>query len=436
MSRTTWWKKPAFWLAVGGLALLVLAAACVRNPVTGENELSFMGEAEEIALGIDNYPKTTQMNNGLPADDPGLQSYVSQVGSNLASHSHRPALPWAFNVVNSSEINAFALPGGKISFTRGILTKMNSEDEMAFVMGHEIGHVAARHSAQQYTKGVLISAALAGVGVALSDSDWQGVGLAVSGVAGQLLLLSYSRDMERQADDLGMNYMAGANYNPKATLQVFQIFQSQEKSEPGMIQAWLSSHPLTSERINLAQQQILQFSPRLTEQPYKTSRFQKMLALQKDRAPAYAAMDQGDLALKKKNYGAAASDFQKAIGLFPREGLFHTRLAVTRLEQEQPKQAVTPAKNGVRYSPNLFLAQFVLGVTCRQTGDQQGALKAFGAAQRILPNQPLNTLLLANTFDRLGQRREAVLLYQRVARLDKGGKMGNAAVGRLRQLGY
>ncbi|MGD8561713.1 MAG: M48 family metallopeptidase, partial [Desulfarculaceae bacterium] len=258
-------------LAAIVLACLTLAAACAVNPVTGQQELSFMSEGQEVALGAQNFPLYTQKMGGKPADDKDLQGYVNNLGRKLAATSHRPNLPWEFNVVNHSSVNAMALPGGKIMVTRGLLNKLNSEDELAFVLGHEIGHVTARHAASQYTNGVLISVAVMGVGAALQGSDYAPLGTAVAGAAGSLLMLSYSRDQERQADELGYTYMVQNNYNPKAMLEVFKIFRSLEKEEPGVIGAMLRSHPLTSERIDYTKNMVDRTKPGLLQRPYQVA---------------------------------------------------------------------------------------------------------------------------------------------------------------------
>src|SRR5512139_888933 len=138
-------------LAAGAAVSL---AACAVNPVTRRSELSLMSESQEVQMGAESYPLYTQMSDGLFQDE-ALQAYVQSVGERLARGSHRPDLDYRFNVVNSSEINAYALPGGKISITRGLLSKMKNEAELAAVLGHEIGHVTARHAAAGYTRQVL-----------------------------------------------------------------------------------------------------------------------------------------------------------------------------------------------------------------------------------------------------------------------------------------
>ena len=236
-------------LAVFGM----VAAGCATNPVTGEQDLALISEGQEIAMGKANYPKYTQQMNGVPAQDPELQRYIATVGNRLAKTSHRPKVPWEFNVVNHSMVNAYALPGGKISITRGLITKMANEDELASVVGHEIGHVTARHSVQQLSRTMLVQLAMIGVGVALSDTNYAGLGMMGAALGGTLLLASYSRDQERQSDELGYIYMTKNSYNPYGQVRTFEIFKSLQKQEPGALETMFATHPLTTERIQTAQ---------------------------------------------------------------------------------------------------------------------------------------------------------------------------------------
>ena len=150
------------------VAVLLVAASlvgsCTVNPVTGRSELDLMGEAQEMALGRQLYPRYTQASLG-EVPDPALEAYLGRIGTALARVGHRPRLEWRFNAVNDPEINAYALPGGKISITRGLLARLGSEDELAAVLGHETGHVTARHAARQYSRALLVQLLLVGSAV-------------------------------------------------------------------------------------------------------------------------------------------------------------------------------------------------------------------------------------------------------------------------------
>ncbi|HEX8907544.1 MAG TPA: M48 family metalloprotease, partial [Longimicrobiaceae bacterium] len=186
--------------AAGALALLA-AGSCARNPVTGHRELALISEAQEIQMGQQGAQEVAQTLGLLP--DQALQDYVQRIGAALAAKSERPNLQWTFRAVDDPSPNAFALPGGYIFVTRGILNLMDSEAELAGVLGHEIGHVTARHTVQQLSRQQLAQLGL-GIGSILSPTVAQLGNALGSGL--QLLFLKYGRDDERQADELGFRY--------------------------------------------------------------------------------------------------------------------------------------------------------------------------------------------------------------------------------------
>lgn len=417
------------------LALCLLGSACAVNPVTGEQDFVLMSESQELNLGARYYSQTTQTSGGLPPQDHYLQIYVNYVGRRLASTSHRPNLPWEFNVVNTGQVNAFALPGGKISITRGLITKMRNEDELAAVLGHEIGHITARHSVVQYTRGVLLSVAVVGVGVALSGSDYETVGEMAAGAAGTLLLLSYSRDQERQADELGHEYMARNGYNPKAMVSVFKLFQSMRKSQPGLIDAMLSSHPLDAERIAAAEKRVEMTSPRLTNQPYKVDTFNEALAKQMQRKPAYEIAEQGAKLLKKKRYAQAAQKYRQAIKIFPGEAVFHTRLGVALTNQKKISKAAPEIARGAQLGQDTFLPNYAAGLFNWKRGEIRQALTNFERADELLPSHSLNKFFLGACNERLGNKSRAVGIYRKLIASTPKSQAGKAARSRLNTLG-
>ena len=178
--------------------------ACATNPVTGKRELSFMSEAQEISVGRELDAQVRQ-EMGLYENDE-LQRYVQELGMRLARSSQRPNLPWSFAVLDSPAVNAFALPGGFIYITRGILPYLDNEAQLVGVLGHEIGHVTARHSAQQYTRGM--GASLGVLVGSIFVPQIRPFGDLAQGSIG-VLFLKFGRDDELQADALGAEYTAG-----------------------------------------------------------------------------------------------------------------------------------------------------------------------------------------------------------------------------------
>ena len=240
--------RAALWRPAG-LALLAGTAvgvySCARNPVTGKNEIALVSESQEIQMGQE-YAKQIVQSMGV-YDDKKVQDYVSRLGMAMAAKSERPKLPWAFYVMDDPTVNAFALPGGSIFITRGILTHMNNEAELVGVLGHEIGHVTARHSVQQMTRQQIAQIGV-GVGSILSSDVAKYAGLASQGLG--VLFLKYGRDAETQSDQLGFKYMVRDGYNPRAMATMFQTLQRVSKLEgAGDIPEWASTHPDPGNRV-------------------------------------------------------------------------------------------------------------------------------------------------------------------------------------------
>ncbi|HJS43209.1 MAG TPA: M48 family metalloprotease [Gemmatimonadales bacterium] len=227
---------------IAGLGLVL--AGCARNPATGKNELMLVGEGQEIQMGAA-YDSQVVVAIGL-YPDPGLQSYVAELGKKLAATSERPNLPWTFRVVDDPSVNAFAIPGGHVYVTRGILAHMTNEAELAGVMGHEIGHVTARHTAQQMTQQQLAGLGLA-IGSIASSTIAQYAGVASQAL--QVLFLKFSRDDENQADELGVRYAGRANYDARQMINVMQMLDQLDTRNGGKLPEWLATHPNPGNRV-------------------------------------------------------------------------------------------------------------------------------------------------------------------------------------------
>jgi predicted Zn-dependent protease len=227
------------------LAAALAAAACSRNPATGKRQLTLVSTEQEIALGKEGAQQIAESIGRYP--DPKVQAYVEGIGKKMAARSERPELPWTFTVLDDPTVNAFALPGGPIFVTRGILTHMNSEAELASVLGHEIGHVTARHSVEQLSKQQLAQVGL-GLGMILSEDVRQYGQLA--GVGLQLAFLKFGRDHERQSDELGFRYMTQVGYDPRPMADMFTTLAraSKQEGQGGKLPGWLSTHPDPEDR--------------------------------------------------------------------------------------------------------------------------------------------------------------------------------------------
>ncbi len=229
---------PLLWLC-GAALCAAWVAACATNPVTGKRQLVLMSEAQEIEMGRQ-ADKDVVASIGLYPDEE-LQRWVQALGTRLAASTERPNLPWTFRVVDDAAVNAFAIPGGFIYLTRGILAHLNSEAEVAGILGHEIGHVTARHSVSQMSKQQLAQLGLvAGMIVSPEFAQFGDVAQAAMG----LMFMRFSRSDESQSDALGLKYMLAGGYDPRKLADVFAMLSGlSAQSGSGRLPQWMSTHP-------------------------------------------------------------------------------------------------------------------------------------------------------------------------------------------------
>jgi predicted Zn-dependent protease len=243
--------KPRLLLAIVSSAWLALSG-CARNPATGQQQLMLVDERGEIAMGRDADVQVAA-RLGL-VEDATVQSYVSRVGRRLAATTERPALPWSFRVVDDASVNAFALPGGFVYVTRGLLAHLNSEAELAAVLGHEMGHVTARHSASRASEAQVATLGLA-LGALADPRIARNLDLLEAGVG--LLMLKCGRDDEREADTLGVRYVGRAAYETEASVRVLRMLGRVEQGQPqASLPEWLSTHPGSDARVRRVAQLV------------------------------------------------------------------------------------------------------------------------------------------------------------------------------------
>jgi predicted Zn-dependent protease len=419
-----------------GLAILVLlsiVSGCALNPVTGRSELALVqvSDQQEIALGEKAFPQATQSMGGA-VDDPPLQAYVDRVGRALARVSQRPNLPYTFTVINDSSPNAFALPGGKVAITRGLLVNLDNEAQLAAILGHEIGHVNTRDSVQGMQRGMLLNL---GLGLASGAADQNAYGRLAQQTASLtagLLDKSYSRDQERQADRLGIDYMVKAGYNPLGAVQVQEIFY--RKFEGGAEPSWLSglfrTHPFSRERLVANQKYIAATYPA----PAKNARigneaFQEAVAgLQETRA-GYGLYDQARQQQKNGELGKAIATFLDAATQAPDQALILTGLGMAYLKAEDFNSARIHLAKAVRLDGNYYYSRLGLGYVYLQLKEYPQAQRELEQSLKLMPSLQ-GAFFLAEAYDRNGHTQRARELYQEVAKADPQGKLGQTAADR------
>jgi len=247
------------------VCLLALAAAvpmtgCTTNAATGRSQLVFMSREREIALGEESMPQLVASYGG----EYGVarsRAYVSEIGDRMAAltEADYPTLPWEFTLLDSEVINAFALPGGKVFVSRGLVAHLENEAELAGVLGHEIGHVTAEHVDERISRQMLVAGAAIAAGVAAQESDEEWVRRAtpiVVGVGASGYLLKFSRDQELEADQLGMRYASRAGYNPAGLVGVLEVLRDESGARGGAFAELFSTHPDPERRLERARRRL------------------------------------------------------------------------------------------------------------------------------------------------------------------------------------
>lgn len=237
--------KPSTWVVL----IAVATVACATNPVTGKSELSLISESQEIQIGKEEAQNTLRSIGEY--QNPAAQALVRQIGMRMAAESERPNLPWEFHVLDDEQVNAFALPGGYIFITRGIMTYMNDEAELASVIGHEIGHVTAKHSVTQMSNAQVAQLGLV-AGMVLSPTVRDMGAQLQQGM--QLLFLKFGRDDETQADLLGFRYMMNDGYDVRAATDMFRTLDRVSGPAGQRLPEWQSTHPDPDNRVKRAEQ--------------------------------------------------------------------------------------------------------------------------------------------------------------------------------------
>jgi len=225
----------------------LLCTGCSVNPVTGENQLILVSPEQEKQMG-EEYSKQVEKELGQSVKDTQLQNYINSVGQKIARISHLPEVGFSYKAIDHNSVNAFALPGGYIYITTGLLKVLNTESQLAAILAHETAHVTARHIAQQMTRDYLI-----GIGFSVAGSQVSSGAIRVADIVRQLESMSFSRSEEKQADEVGLDYLVKAGYTPYGMIEAMETLQRQSGSRTI---EFFSTHPNPENRIGYLQERI------------------------------------------------------------------------------------------------------------------------------------------------------------------------------------
>lgn len=404
--------------------ITLLTASCGVNPVTKKREFQMVSESEEIAIGKQNYAPARQSQGGDYIIDPELTAYVQSVGNKLAAVSDRQ-LPYEYTVLNDSVPNAWAMPGGKIAFNRGLLYELNSEAELAAVMGHEMVHAAARHGAKSMERGILMQGAMIAVGIGAKNTNYANLIVGGAKLSSQLATSKYGRDAESEADLYGMQYMKRAGYDPTAavTLQETFVRLSADKKS-SFIDGLFASHPPSPERVADNKKTLVQVG---AGGDWGKEIYAQKVAKLKSTQAAYKAYDDGVKALAAKDTAKATTLAKQAIAGEPREARFQELLGDIALSQKKSLEALAFYEKAIKMQPDYFKPHIQSGIALFNMGKKTEAEAYLKRANELLPTAPSHALL-GQIAEGRGETDVALQHYQMAA--DSNSEIGKDALNR------
>ena len=413
------------------------AAGCATNPVTGESQFMLVSEADEIKMDRFYSPQQLSSDFGV-VQDKQLEQYLQSVGKSMAAKTHRPQMPYLFLPVNATYVNAYAFPGGTIDCTGGILLILENEAELAALMGHELWAVNARHTAEIMSKSQLTSAIVGGVAViaGVYDKNYGGVAAQIGMLGSGALLASYSRDNERQADDLGIEYMVKAGYSPEGMVGLMDMLKSMSNHKVSTADLLFATHPMSNERYKTAVKTASGKYNAAKSNPLHHERYMDNTAGVRKVKNAIFLMQQGDALMAQKKYTDAESRFNRALKLAPNDYAGLVKLSQCQLMMKNYKKAdrsILLAKNAY---PQEAQAYYLSGFIKLNREDYVPAFSDFNTYDKKLPGNPY--VIFYKGYSLEGQRRnkEAAPYYNKFLQIVQQGKQAEHAYTRLKEWGY
>lgn len=428
-------RRDFIWLM--SMSTAGLAMGCATNPVTGKSQLMLMSESQEVGLDKKYSPYQFSADYG-PLQDGALSAYLQQTGKQMAAHTHRPQMPYSFRAVNATYVNAYAFPGGSIAATRGILLSMESEAELAALLGHELGHVNARHTAEQMSKSTMTQLLATGIAIAASTQGkgWGQAAQMAGMIGGSALLAKYSRDNEREADSLGMEYLVRSQYNPEGMVDLMDMLKDLSKHKPGISQTLFATHPMSTERYNTAVGRAKSSYPSAGKNPLHRERYMDMTAGLRNIKGAIEEMQKAEMALAKKKYPQAEDHLGHALKQAPNDYAGLMMMSKCLLAQKKNNQAKRYADKAKKIYPQEAQAHHISGIAAMRQRQFDAAYTGFNQYDKLLPGNPNTAFLKGRALEGMHRRRAAAREYYRYLKQINQGDSAKYAHKRLVQWGY
>ncbi|WP_075187137.1 M48 family metalloprotease [Teredinibacter haidensis] len=422
------WNHFVTRIGIALLLALTLATGCTVNQVTGKRQLS-MSFSEQVQIGSEQYGPAQQQQGGRYSVDPDVNVYINQVGQAVAAPSP-VRLPFEFVVLNNDEPNAWALPGGKIAINRGLLVMLEDEAQLAAVLGHEVVHAAAEHSANQMRTAQIIGIGVLVAGVAAEKMENENAALIGLGAAvgAQAFQARYGRNQELEADNFGIDYMVTAGYDPMASVELQQKFvELSANRNNNFLNNLFASHPPSQERVDKNKAKAAQ----LPSGKRNRSAFQRAIAQLKKDQPAYNQHVKALAAATNEDYEQALSLTNKAIKSQPNESLFYITKGKILMAQNQAKSARDAFSKANSLNPDYFMGQLGLGLSEMKLKRYTTAKPALTRSYQLLPTS-IAVFNLGEIEVQQGNRSQAIEYFRKAA--NENSEVGKAAQQRIQEL--
>jgi predicted Zn-dependent protease len=396
-----------------------------------------VSEQQEIQIDQQYAPMQFSADYG-PVQDRSLNNYIDRVGKNMAAKTHRPQMPYSFRVVNATYVNAYAFPAGSIAATRGIMLKLDNEAELAALLGHELGHVNARHTAERMTTGT-ITQTLVGIVAAYAGSQDELYGqiAATLGMIGSgMLLASYSRDNEREADNLGMEYSVTNGYSPEGMVGLMEMLNSLRKGKPSAIELMFSTHPWSQERLQSMTAQARGKYGAARRQPLHRERYMDNTARLRAKKDAIEKMQTGDGLMAHKKYDQALDHYKTALRSAPDDYAGLTMMAKCLLMKNNNSEGLRYAREANSVYPQEGQAIHLKGMANLRMQRFEPAYQSFSRYDKMLPGNPMIEFYKGYTLEKMGRREQAAKNYYNFLQQVQKGKEAEHAYKRLVSWGY
>lgn len=428
-------KKSIMLVASGYLFVL----GCVTNPITGEQQFNIVSQGALLSMSKEAVPAQFSKDYGIHADK-ALNAYVQRVGQRLLA-TLKPTdmiyqnMPFSFQVVNATYVNAYAFPDGTIAITRGMMLELENEAQLAAVLGHEIAHVNCGHTASAMSKGSVVDMVVGGTGeyLASKESSWAQVATLAGQIGGSALLATYSREQERQADQGGMDYMVRAGYHPRGMVDLMRLLVRISKSEPTLLEQMFATHPMSAERLETATQRLQTHYANAQGRDGAGDYAAATAKLRTEKA-AINAIAKAESQVANKQFAAAIQSAQHGLAVIPRDPAGLMILAEAYAASGQLATARQMATTGLTTAASLR-AESMLAQCALQQKEYTVALQHLSRLESRGSADPRISFYKGVAYEGLNRKAEAVQSYNHYVMRSKNVSPENRyARQRLQQL--